>query len=195
MVLGEESGDNNGTLSSRLYRIIKSSFKSSWAISAYEVLFTVVVSNLAIFLAVFIKALTNAEDQSFSFLFENLFQESIKPTEIIVFVLALIAPAMWIMVRNIRLWRHSYLLLLFLAVHIAIIVSTSVIFSLALSSTLHNTNLAFYWAKVCLSISLLVWYFTLVYHKKVIESPASNLATPKPGKESGTDVLNELRAG
>jgi len=188
MVLGEESSDNNGTFWSRI-------IKSSWAISAYEVLFTVVVSNLAIILAVFIKALTNAEEQSFSFLFKNLFQESIKPTEIIVFVLALIAPAMWIMVRNIRLWRHSYLLLLFLAFHAAIIVSTSVIFSLALSSTLHNTNLALYWAKLCLSISLLVWYLTLVYHKKVIESPASNLSTPKPGKESGSDVLNELRAG
>lgn len=188
MVLGEEPSNNQETFLSRL-------INNPWATSAYEVIFTMVVSNLAILLAVFIKALTNTENQDFYYLLENLAQEKIKPTEIIVFVLALIAPAMWIMIRNIRFWRHSYLLLFFLLAHAVIVISTSIIFSLALSATLNNVELALYWAKFCLTISLFVWYFTLVYHKKVIESAGKNIPTPKPGKESGSDVLKQLEIG
>lgn len=188
MVLGEKPSNDKETCWSRL-------INSPWATSAYEVLFTVVISNLAIILAIFIKALSNTDNQDFYYLLENLLEDKIKPTEIIVFVLALIAPAMWIMVRNIRLWRHSNLLLIFLAVHGVIVLSTSIIFSLALSSKLNNLALAMYWAKLCLAISLFVWYFTLVYYKKVIESPGKNLPTPKPGNESGSDVLKQLRAG
>ncbi len=162
--------------------------------SALEVAFTLLVSNLAILFAVFIYMLMHQPEKSFWEVLMTVIKDKIKPTEIIVFILGFIAPAMWIMFKNIHFWRHTALWFIFLGVQAFVVISTAIIFAMAITETLMNTELAQYWANWCLLAALVVWYATLVYQKKVIEDPGNRLKTPRPGKESGSDVLAALKA-
>lgn len=166
-----------------------------WVASFIEVVFTLLVSNFAILIAVFVYLLGQPQQHESTFwtVFFAVVNKNIKATEIIVFILALIAPAMWIMFKNIRLWRHTVLWIVLLAIQVVVVLSTSIIFAMSITDTLKNTNLANSWAYICLFAALCVWYSTLVYHKKVIENAVDKVERPKPGKESGSDVLEALR--
>lgn len=90
----------------------KSLWRANWMANAYfsslaEVAFTLLVSNLAILVGVFVFQLTQERTQSFLDVFITIINKNIKPTEILVYILGLIAPAIWIMVTEFRSWRHA----------------------------------------------------------------------------------------
>lgn len=167
-----------------------------WTASVIEVAFTLLVSNFAILIAVFVYLLgqPSQTDSPFWTTFATVVHKNIKSTEIIVFILGLIAPAMWIMFKHFRLWRHTVFWIALLLIQAVVVLSTGIIFAMSITDTLKNTNLASFWANLCLVAALCVWYSTLVYQKKVIESAGDKVERPKPGKESGSDVLAALRS-
>jgi len=167
-----------------------------WIASIIEVAFTLLVSNFAIFIAVFVYLLGQSPqtDGAFWTTFATVIHKNIKSTEIIVFILGLIAPAMWIMFKHFRLWRHTVFWILLLFIQAVVVLSTGIIFAMSITDTLKNTDLASFWANLCLCAALCVWYSTLVYQKKIIEGAGDNVERPKPGKESGSDVLAALRS-
>jgi hypothetical protein len=166
-----------------------------WFASLIEVIFTLLVSNLAILIAVFVYMLGHPQTPGNTFwtVLVAVVNKNIKSTEIIVYILALIAPAIWIMFKHIRLWRHTGQLIFLLVLQIGVVLSTAIIFAMSMTDTLKNTNLANFWAYFCLIVALGAWYWTLVYQKKVIDSAWDKVERPKPGKESGSDVLAALR--
>lgn len=170
-------------------------WRNPWVASGIEVGFTLLVSNFAILIAVFVYLLGQPSQQENVFwtVFVSVVNKNIKSTEIIVFILGLIAPAMWIMFKHIRLWRHTALWIILLLVQAGVVFSTALIFAMSITETLKNTNLANFWANLCLAAALIVLYSTLVYQKKFIEGAGDRVERPKPGKESGSDVLAALR--
>lgn len=167
-----------------------------WTASVIEVAFTLLVSNFAILIAVFVYLLRQPSqtDSAFWTTFATVVDKNIKSTEIIVFILGLIAPAMWIMFKHFRLWRHTAFWAVLLFIQVGVVLSTSIIFAMSITDTLKNRDLASFWANLCLVSALCVWYSTLVYQKKFIESAGDRVGRPKPGKESGSDVLAALRS-
>jgi len=166
-----------------------------WLGSLIEVIFTLIVSNFAILIAVFVYMLGHSQEpeNTFQTVFFSVVNKNIKSTEIIVFILALIAPAMWIMFKHIRLWRHTGQWIILLVLQVVVVLSTSIIFAMSITDTLKNTDLADSWAYFCFCVALCAWYWTLVYQKKFIDSAGEQIEKPKPGKESGSDVLAALR--
>ncbi len=166
-----------------------------WLGSLIEVVFTLIVSNFAILIAVFVYMLGHSQEpeNTFQTVFFSVVNKNIKSTEIIVFILALIAPAMWIMFKHIRLWRHTGQWIILLVLQVVVVLSTSIIFAMSITDTLKNTDLADSWAYFCFCVALCAWYWTLVYQKKFIDSAGEQIEKPKPGKESGSDVLAALR--
>lgn len=175
--------------------ILERTWANPWFSSLIEVVFTLLVSNFAILIAVFVYMLGHPQEPANTFwtVFVAVINKNIKSTEIIVFILALIAPAMWIMFKHIRLWRHTGQWLFLLVLQIGVVLSTAIIFAMSITDTLKNTNLANFWAYLCLVVALCAWYWTLVYQKKVIDSAGDKVERPRPGKESGSDVLAALR--
>lgn len=168
--------------------------ENAWIASAVEVAFALTVSNLAILISVFVYFLMQDSGINDLDATINTFKTSIKPTEIIVYILGFIAPAIWIIVKNLRLWRHLGLLFFFLAIQAIVVLSTSIIFALSIAQTLRNVNFAIHWAWGCLAAALAVWYFTLVYQKSVLDRLGGQVHKPKPGQESGSAVLAALEA-
>ena len=166
-----------------------------WLGSLIVVVFTLIVSNFAILIAVFVYMLGHSQEpeNTFQTVFFSVVNKNIKSTEIIVFILALIAPAMWIMFKHIRLWRHTGQWIILLVLQVVVVLSTSIIFAMSITDTLKNTDLADSWAYFCFCVALCAWYWTLVYQKKFIDSAGEQIEKPKPGKESGSDVLAALR--
>lgn len=173
--------------SNRFYRFVM----NPWIMSLFEVLFALLISNFAILIAVFIQMLMDQRENGFQMIFLEIVGEKIKPTEMIGFILGFIAPSMWIMVHHFRAWRHASLWFVFLVVQSLVILSSAIIFSLAISATLRNAQLAQSWVYWCLVFALAVWYATLVYRRKVLDSVV--IETPKPGSDSGANVLASLK--
>ncbi len=167
---------------------------NAWVASAIEVLFALLISNLAVLVSVFVYNLIQPSQLAGWSVGWETVRSSIKTTEIIGYILGFIAPAMWVIVKNLRLWRHLGFLFTLLFIHGIVLLSTAVILALAIAQTLKNSELASQWVGWCLVIALTVWYSTLVYQKKVLDGLDRLLHKPAPGKESGSDVLANLKA-
>ena len=170
--------------------------KNAFVASFFEVAFAVLVSNFAIFIAIFVSLLISKEQATNLFVVTAAtFQQSVKTTEIVVYILGFLAPALWIMVGNIRAWRHVGLLVVLIAVQLLVILSTSLIYALSIAEVLENQGFANSWAWSSLLVALIVWYLTLVYDKRVLKNLERRIERPKPGRESGAGVLAALRGG
>jgi len=187
MVLKNTDSDAQKSLWERLLR-------SSYFLSALEVMFALIVSNAAIFISMFVYMLTKDDSTSFQAAAYAV-SGAIRTTEVVVYVLGFLAPAMWIMVSNIRAWRHVGFLVILLVVQLIVVGSTGLIFAFSNAKVHMNIDRAGSWAWWCLLVALIVWYVTLVYDKQVLRNLQSKIETPKPGRESGSRVLANLEAG
>lgn len=164
--------------------------------SAVEVIFALLVSNAAIFISIFVILLMK-KSGSFDFwvVAKLTFGKTIKTSEVLVYILGFLSPAVWIIVNNIRAWRHVGFLLVLVAAQLIVVISTGLIFALSLANVLSNTEMADTWAWGCLIFALGVWYATLVYEKKVLKTMEGRIPRPRPGSDSGSDLLADLRGG
>lgn len=165
-----------------------------WFSSLTEVLFTLLLSNAAILVAAFVFMLNQNEPVEISVwsVFTEQLLKFIKPTEIIVFILAIVAPAIWILLKNVEGWRHlQWWAALLIGQCIVIIIST-IIFATSLAGFANNKGLTNTSALFCLGGAIAIWYVTLVYQKTVIENSSKQIKKPKPGSSSGDAILKVL---
>lgn len=167
--------------------------KSPYSRSLVEVLFALVVSNAAFLLSMFVYVLIQDKSASWEPIWATVKKE-IGTNEIFVYILGFLAPAMWIMVSNVRIWRHVGFLLVLLVLQIIVLLTTAVIFSLSLAEILKNAEFANLWAWGSLGVALVIWYATLVYEKKVLRTIDERIEKPRPGNDSGAGILKELEA-
>lgn len=165
-----------------------------WTSSAAEVLFTLLLSNAAVLIAAYVVMLNQNEPVQISVW--NVFTEQllkfIKPTEIIVFILAIVAPAIWILLKNIEGWRHLQWWVTLLFGQFVVVLISTLIFATSLAGFANNKGLTNASALVCLGFAIFIWYVTLVYQKTVIENSSKQIKKPKPGNSSGDEILNSL---
>ncbi len=155
-------------------------------LSVGEAAFVFVLSNAAFPILVFVHHLSiKGEVLSIQRIFQVIFS-TISPTENIVYILALLAPALWIMCYRWRARRHPLFFFTLLIVQGVIVVTSAIIYAVAKTSTVQNTEFASNWAFGCYLAGLLIWYITLVYDKVL-----SDVQVPEP-PQSGARILREL---
>jgi hypothetical protein len=167
-------------------------FSNPWLDSLVEVFITIAISNLAIIIAAVVSLLLQDAGADPGKTIIGIAYKAIKPTEIIVYIFGFIAPAIWIMFRHMRYWRHTAIWIVMLLFQFISIMFATIVFSLATSESLKNTELAETLLVWCFLSSLVAWYGSLVYQKKFIENPASQIKTLVPGNDSGSDILAAL---
>jgi hypothetical protein len=155
-------------------------------LSAFEAAFIFVLSNAAFPILVFVHHLNiKGEVLSVQSVFEIIFS-NISPTENIVYILALLAPALWIMYYRWRARRHPLFFFSLLSVQAVIVVTSAIIYAVAKTGKVQNTEFASNWALGCYVTGLVIWYITLVYDKVL-----TDIRVPEP-PESGAKILQEL---
>lgn len=167
---------------------------SAWG-SGKEVAFTLVVSNAALLVAVFIHLVDNADaqpnlDTALAVIFRN-----IKSTEILAYVLAIISAPLWVMVSRWQARRHAPFFFWLLGLQMIMVSGSAYIFARARGAGVANVDFASKWALYCFIGSILVWFVTLVYARVELDVGDETMATPSTSEESGSDVLADLRRG
>lgn len=188
MVLTNEVASTRGEVDSIWQKLMRNAYFSS----GVEVLFALLVSNAAILISLFVYTLMR-DDGTVPSLFLTALRANIKTTEIVVYILGFLAPAIWIMVSNLRAWRHVGFLLVLLLLQVVVVFSTGLIFAFSIAKVLMNDAVATKWSVGCLLAALLVWYATLVYDKKVLKNLEQRIEKARRGRESGAGVLADLR--
>lgn len=175
-------------------RLLDKILSNPWLDSLIEVLVTLAISNLAIIIAAVVSLLMLPDGADSGKTIIEIAYKSIRPTELTVYIFGFIAPAIWIMFRRVRYWRHTGLWVVMLVAQLVIIVFATIVFSLAISETLKNYSLAESLLIWCFLCALVVWYANLVYQKKFIDNPSSQIKTPSPGNDSGSQILAALES-
>lgn len=165
-----------------------------WVESLYEIGFTLLYSFAFIFVATLVYVLSHGGVEAKDAYFYVL-EKNIKPTETFSYLLGFLAPAMWIMFKYVDRWKHAWVFRALMIMQGVASLSATVIYILAFLGKIEDKELADLLSWICIGLSLLVWYFTLVYYKAVLESAADKIHQPTPDSESGSDVLASLRGG
>jgi len=161
--------------------------------SLLEVIFTLVVSNLAIFAGIFVYKLINPETAAVGDVF-LLHLNKLQYKDLIVFVFGIAAPSIWILVRNQRLWRHYKFCGFLFVLQCGVVISVGLIYSLSLADVVKNVDFAEYWASRCFYGAVFMWFITLCYQKIVIDKSSDGISAPNNAGQSAANLLNSLRS-
>jgi hypothetical protein len=157
--------------------------------SLIEALFVLAVSNASL-LVLILTHMLDTPNAVFSLtLVEDVITTNVASSEVLIYVLALIAPALWIMMSHWRGRRHLFIywtLFLFQAV---IVIGSAIVYSKAKSKGIANQGFADFWAVLCVILGIGIWYITLVYEKWLPRS------LKPPRQESGKAILDDLESG
>ena len=157
-----------------------------FCLSFYEAVFTLFISNLFLLFLVFAHVVATPGTTLTWALAVQLVPQAFSSTEIFVYILALVAPALWIMVYNWRGRRNPIIFFGLSFVQVAIIVGSSYIYGQAKQGMKLNAAFVDNWAIICYVSGVLIWYITLVYDKYL------NIAELVRPPESGKAILQEL---
>lgn len=164
--------------------------KNEYFISFYEVSFTLILSNLIIFISSGFMILEYKDGTSIFFVFSEQIAKFVEPVQIIIIILALITPAAWIICEHINGWQHLRFVLLLIAFQLITLLGSMILYVAAINKRLNNTEYANYISIFCFVLAMIVWYATLVYKRKVIDKAGNNLTSLR--RQSGDGILNEL---
>jgi hypothetical protein len=158
-------------------------------LSAFEALFVLVMSNIFLLFLVFVHLVSTPDATLSISLAIDVITNAVSATEVFVYIMALIAPTLWVMCHRWRARRHPIIYFALLLVQIAIMVGSAYIYGKAKTGAGLIENPAFvnHWATVCYIAGVLIWYISLVYDKVL-----SDTRVP-PSPPSGENILNELR--
>jgi hypothetical protein len=164
--------------------------------SSKEVVFTLLVSNGALFVALFCHYVdTKGEQPNVASAVQLIFAE-IKTTEVLAYVLAILAAPLWIMVSRWRASRHANFFFTLYIVQWIMVAGSAYIFARARSPEgVANEFFVNRWALWCFAASVAIWFVTLTYQKLVLEASNETLASPSTSGQSGEAMLDELRGG
>ncbi|MFY3196753.1 hypothetical protein ACOTE7_22830 [Achromobacter xylosoxidans] len=147
--------------------------------AAGEVVFTLVVSNLSLGIMLFIAFLIDRDAEiSMCGIWERL-ASSINPTEVLIYILAVITPTLWYMAVNVRARKYLKGFTWILFLQCALILGSAIVFALAKTGMTLNQRvlIPFAWGSFLFAIA--IWYGVLVFQKSVKEGPhvdASDIA-------------------
>lgn len=159
-------------------------------LSLTELVFTLLFSNAAIIFLVFTHLVDTAHSHLTWSTVILVIRENVLPSEVLVYLLALITPALWIMAYNWRARKHVAFYWLLLIVQAIIVIGSAYIYGKAKSgSGVGNPEFVEEWAALCLVVGLIIWFITLVYNRAVI----SKMEAPR--MHSGESILRDLQAG
>lgn len=173
--------------------LLKKIFSSDYFIAAYEVVFTLLISNVIILISAFFVLLEQGSSTSLADVFLGQVSKFVKPAEVIILVLALVAPAAWIILEHIDGWKHLRFGLVLIGTQFVILFLASCLYIAALNNKLNNVDLANTAAITFFFLALLVWYVTLVYKRKVIDKSGTQLKMLR--RQSGENIVQDLGDG
>lgn len=156
-----------------------------------EVVFALAVSNSALLVLVTIWALSNpASAVSFDSA-STFLSSSIKSSQILVYVMAILAAPLWLMLTRWRAKRHVAFFNWMLCIQSLIVLGSALVFAVDTLGRLQNELLAERWALWCLIVSIVIWIVTLVYVRVWVDA-ATEEPRPGPSFSSGDSVLDKL---
>lgn len=161
--------------------------------SLLEVFFTLVVSNFAILVGIFVYKLINSDTSDVWDVF-MLHLNKLQYKDLIVFIFGIAAPSIWILIRNKRLWRHNKFCGLLFGLQCVVVMSVGLVYSLSLAEVVKNVDFAEYWASRCFYISVFMWFVTLSYQKIVIDKSSDGISTPNNAGQSAKSIVDSLRS-
>lgn len=161
-----------------------------------EVAFTLVLSNMALLIAVFIYILIT-ENATLSFLLvRQVVIDNVKPAEILVYNLTLLSPALWIMVSNWGARRNPGWFWFFMALQFSIIAGSSAIYGISKAGVLKNADFVNSWAIWSLILAVITWFATLAYDKIVlrkIQDKISGAGMSAGGRSIAEELARQKR--
>jgi hypothetical protein len=160
--------------------------KHPLCVSLYEAVFVFFVSNAALLFLVFTRLVDSKGAKPTLDYSIQVITEAVSSTEIFVYILALIAPALYVMVFVWQARRHKAFYFFLAALQVLIVLGSGYIYGRAKSGGIANLEFVNFWAWVCYVIGLIIWYVSLVYDKIM----KSTEAHPPP--PSGESILRKL---
>lgn len=184
-----------GTKIGRAVRCIWDYFqKSHWFMSLIEVGFSLFVSNCALLFAVFIY-LVNTKSAILTYdVALRVIISSINIGEMIVYILAVLAPAMWIMVSNWRARKYNVIFWILGFFQVAIIICCFYIYGVSKTGELANPDFVKRFAMICFPMSVIIWYVTVFFQRAFLNEVVAN--TNSSSNTAGSKaILSGLRDG
>lgn len=157
-----------------------------------EIVFTFAVSNIAVFALLTLWALSNDPGDVDPTKAWAVVTSSIRPSEVLVYVMATLAAPLWLMFTRWRAKKHVALFSTMLIVQALIVLISALVFSVATLGRLKNTGLASDLALACFVLSVLIWFVTLIYVRVWVD-PAVETPRPGPSALTGDSVLERLK--
>lgn len=172
-------------------KLVKHLQAPGWS-AAVEVAFTLVVSNMALGIVVFITFLVDRERVVSAATIWTRLSESINPTEVLVYILAVITPTLWYMAVNARARKYLKGFTWILLSQCFLIVGSAIVFALAKTGMTLNERILtpFAWGSFFMAVA--IWYGVLVFQKGAKEGPhvdATDIAA-----KGGKAIAQELDA-
>ena len=133
--------------------------------SLYEAVYILLVSNASLLVLVFIYLVNTKGATISSEVLSKVVSDSVNSSEVLIYVLALVAPATWIMISNWKGKRHFEFYWLLLFIQAGIVFGSAILYSMSKSTGVINSEFASDWATICLVLGAVIWYITLVYEK------------------------------
>ncbi len=144
--------------------------RNPYGLSLSEVLFIILVSNFALIFLVFAFVVDTPGASLDMQTAIVVLRKNFRPSETLVYLLAILAPVLWMMAYNWRARKHVGFYWLLLIVQALIVIGSAYIYGKANSVGVENEDFTRKWAMVCLATGIAIWYTTLVYKKLVLDA-------------------------
>ncbi|MBA0312232.1 hypothetical protein D7Y33_14645 [Stenotrophomonas maltophilia] len=173
-------------------RCVNAVRRSHLLLAIVEVSFAIIVSNCALAFAVFIY-LVNTKNSSFSIdLARDVISASINSSEVIVYILAVLAPALWIMVANWRARKYTLLFSVLLMLQMAILICCFYIYGASKTGEIPNQDFVDRFARWCFPVATVVWLVTVYFQRAFLDR--SPPLSSSGGSEESKQIVNGLEA-
>jgi hypothetical protein len=165
--------------------VVKILGTNPYCTSLIEAGFVFIVSNVALIFLVF-TTLVDREGATLSIDFAvHVIRDAVSSSEIFVYIMALLAPALYVMFFEWRAKRSPIFYFALLLLQGTLIIGSAYIYGRAKSGGIANQAFADSWAWIAFWCGMFVWYVSLVYTKMY------TLRSPEPPM-SGQKILEEL---
>ncbi|WP_123730655.1 hypothetical protein [Stenotrophomonas rhizophila] len=165
-----------------------------WVMALAEVGFSLLVSNCALLFAVFVYMVhSKGEELSFE-LALRIILSSINKYEIVVYILAILAPAMWIMINNWKARKYNLLFWVLFFAQFSIIVCCFYIYGAGKSGETINEAFVEVVAKISIVAAVCIWYITVWFQRSFFDDIGQRVSAAKPSDGAG-DILGGLKVG
>lgn len=143
--------------------------RNAFALSLVEVVFIILVSNFALLFLVFTYVVDTPGASLDLRTAGSVLRANFRPSETLVYLLAILAPALWMMAYNWRARKHVGFYWILLIIQAVIVITSAYIYGRANSRGVPNEDFAQRWAIICLLTGVGIWYITLVYKRRVLD--------------------------